>query len=73
MRFTVVLCMTADGVKQPPMIIFKNLKKVPKERFPEGMIVTVSLGGSMTSELMKTFQSKVWGSRGEPQVQLSLW
>ena len=28
-RFTVVLAISATGAKLPPMLIFKNLKKVP--------------------------------------------
>ena len=40
MRFTVVLTVSAAGRKHKPMIIFKNLKSVPKlktgEKWPEG-------------------------------------
>lgn len=33
-NFTLVLCVTADGTKLPPMVIFKR-KTLPKEKFPE--------------------------------------
>ena len=32
MRYTVVLAAMADGTKLPSMVIFKNLKKIPKGR-----------------------------------------
>lgn len=65
LRFTVVLTMTADGGKRPSMIIFKNLKKVPDQAFPAGVVITVAKGGSMTSDLMNEYGKKVWGTRGE--------
>jgi hypothetical protein len=37
-NFTVVLAITSDGTKLPPMVIFKR-KTIPKEKFPEGIIV----------------------------------
>lgn len=40
LRFTVVLTVSASGVKLKPMIIFKNLKNVPKlkpgQNWPQG-------------------------------------
>jgi len=70
LRFTVVLSMTADGRKLPPMIIFKNLKKVPKDKFPKKILVTVSPGGSMTTDLMKVFLQKVWRTRGRTVLRI---
>ena len=51
LRYTVVLTQAADGTKFPPLIIFK-LKRVPKENFPPGVVITASAGGSMTTQLM---------------------
>ena len=43
LRFTVVLTITASGKKLKPMIIFKNLQKVPKlktgEKWPKGKLI----------------------------------
>lgn len=43
LRFTVVLTISADGGRLRPMIIFKNLKNIPKlqagEKWPEGKII----------------------------------
>jgi len=35
--FTIILCVTADGVKLPPVVIFKR-KTIPKENFPKGIL-----------------------------------
>ena len=61
LRFTVLL--TAGVVKNsagnwighklPPMIIFKNIQKAPKGKFPKGMVVEGSKGGTMTHEFME--------------------
>ena len=45
------------------MIIFKNLKNVPKGKFPNNVIIQVAKGGSMTSELMNTWKREVCGAR----------
>lgn len=37
-RFTVMLACTDDGGKLPPYVIFKR-KTLPKEKFPNGVIV----------------------------------
>lgn len=39
-RFTVMLECTVDGGKLPPYVIFKR-KTLPKEKFPDGVIVKV--------------------------------
>ena len=36
LRFSVALTILSRGRKFPPLIIFKNLKKVPKGKIPEG-------------------------------------
>ena len=61
MRFTTVL---TPGIRKlpnnewkvitlPPMLIYKNLVKPPKGKFPTGMCVLGSKGGSMTGKMMK--------------------
>ena len=61
LRFTTVL---TTGIRKlpnnewkvttlPPMLIFKNLVKPPKGKFPLGMCVIGSKGGSMTGKMMK--------------------
>ena len=40
-------------VTLPSMLIFKNLVKPPKGKFPPGMCVLGSKGGSMTGKMMK--------------------
>ena len=63
LRYTVVLCAMGDGRKLKPMTIFKNLKNVPKGKFPNNVIIQVAKGESMTSELMNTWKREVWGAR----------
>ena len=63
MRFTVVLTALANGTKLKPMVIFKNLKNVPKGDFPRNCVITVAKGGCMTTELMQEWMAKVWQSR----------
>ena len=59
LRFTVALMAgvqrTSDGykaVRLPPLLIFKNLKKSPSGKYPPGMTVLGSIGGSMRTEFM---------------------
>ena len=62
--FTVVLTALANGAKLKPMLIFKGLKNVPKGKFPDGCVVTVAKGGSMTGELLQQeWAEKVWRTR----------
>lgn len=63
LRYTVVLSSMADGTKLKPMIIFRGLQNVPKADFPNDVVVTVALKGSMNAELMNIYKQKVWGAR----------
>lgn len=64
MRFTVVLTITADGRKLPPMIIWKGLKKVPKATYPKDMVIVCAAGRSMTGDLMERYRERVWAKCG---------
>ena len=59
LRYTVVLAALANGTKLPPMIIFKGLKKVPKGTFPKDVVIEVAKGGSMTTDLLISWFSRV--------------
>lgn len=67
-RVTVMLCITADGHKLPPYIIFKR-KTIPKpkkgssEAFPPGVIIRAQTKGWMTEELMQDWLEYVWAQR----------
>lgn len=61
-RVTVMLCVTADGNKLPPYIIL-NRKTIPKDKFPEDVIVRAQPKGWMTSELMEDWVKVVWNRR----------
>ncbi|GES73260.1 pogo transposable element with KRAB domain [Rhizophagus clarus] len=50
-NFTVVLACTADGTKLPPVIIFK-LVNVPREEFPDGVIIRANRDGWMNESEM---------------------
>jgi hypothetical protein len=58
----VILSVTADGHKCEPMVIFKR-KTMPKEKFPEGIIVTVNKKAWVDQEIMKQWLEKVWRRR----------
>ena len=52
------------GFRLPPLVIFKNLKKAPKGKFPPGMAVLCSKGGSVTDGFMRNvFALKILGRR----------
>ena len=65
MRFTVILTIVADGSKLNPLIVFKNLKKVPKGDYPKDIRVAVTKSGTTNTELMETFRKEIWQKRGE--------
>ncbi|MCP4347605.1 MAG: hypothetical protein GY795_19040 [Desulfobacterales bacterium] len=63
-RFTVVLCIAADGRVIDVMIIFKGLKKIPTvPNLPDNIVLAVAKGGSMNFPTMKRWIEKVngWG------------
>ena len=48
------------------MIILKNLKKAPKGKYPVGVVVDDTKGGSMTGDLMKdVYANKTWRKRSD--------
>ena len=64
LKFSVALTILSSGKKLTPLIIFKNLKKVPKGKFPKDVVITVAKGGTMTNEIMtKMFIPEVWNKR----------
>ena len=63
-RFTTVLCISASGRILKGYIILKGLKRVPAVQLPPNVILTVSMGGSMTQDLMMDWLDRVFSSRG---------
>jgi len=59
--FTVILCVTADGGKCFPCVIFKR-KTLPKEDFPNG-VVRVNEKGWVNQEIMSDWLKMVWNGR----------
>jgi len=62
--FTAVLCSSADGRMIKTLVILKGLKNIPKCHVPENIHLCVSMGGSMTEDLMKTWIDKCFFNRG---------
>jgi hypothetical protein len=60
--FTVILGCMADGTKLPAVCIFK-LKKIPKEKFPDGIYVRVNEKGWVNENEMLWWIERVWISR----------
>lgn len=58
-RFTVVLCVTADGYKLPAYVIFRR-KTIPKRSFPQNVIVSANEKSCMTSSETLLWFEKVW-------------
>ena len=56
------LCVTADGSKLPPFVIFKR-KTIPKEKFPKGIIVEANEKRWMNQEMLKIWIDKIWNKR----------
>ena len=64
----------ADGRKLPSVCIFK-LKNIPRENFPEGVIIRVNAKGWCNEEEMIYWINNVWSERsesGNPQSLLIL-
>ena len=70
-HFTVMLACTADGGKLPPYVIFKR-KTMPKDKFPDGVIVRVQQNGWMDEALTKDWVKAVWQRRPGGLRQKSL-
>ena len=61
-NFTVILCVTADGGKLSPMVIFKR-KTIPNEKFPNGIIIKDNEKGWLNQEMMQIWLNGVWNKR----------
>lgn len=61
-RITVMLACLADGRKLPPFIVFR-WKTIPKEIFPNNVVVRCHEKGWMDSELVIDWISSVWDRR----------
>jgi transposase-like protein len=61
-NFTVVLSCMADGMKLPPLIIFK-LKKIPRGNFPPEVVVQANQTGWMNEQVMMYWIEKIWTKR----------
>lgn len=74
-NFTVILCVTRNGYKCKPLIIFKR-KTVPKCNFPKDVVVSANKKGWVNKEMMKLWLDKVWrvrpGGFFNPKSLLSL-
>lgn len=60
--FTVVLCVTSDGNKLPPLVVFKR-KTIPKEKFPAGIIVRANEKGWINENMFNDWINEVWKKR----------
>lgn len=71
LRFTVVLTAGVrkvddhyEAITLPPMVIFKNLAKAPKGKFPKGMVIEGTKGGTMKRGIMKDcYGPQLWKKR----------
>ena len=61
-NFTVVLSCMADGMKLPPLIIFK-LKKIPRGNFPPEVVIQANQTGWMNEQEMMYWIEKIWTKR----------
>ena len=62
LSLTVVLACQANGQKLPPMVIFKR-KTLPKENFPDGVIIKANPKGWMDEEMMCDWLREVYVKR----------
>ena len=61
-NFTVVLTCMSDGTKLPPVIIFK-LVNIPREEFPDGVIIRANKKGWMNESEMIWWVENIWTQR----------
>ncbi|CAG8853802.1 14387_t:CDS:2, partial [Gigaspora margarita] len=61
----------ADRSKLSPMVIFKD-KRVPKGKYPPGIVVRMQDNGWIDEELMKEWLETVWKQRPKEQNKRSL-
>jgi len=61
-NFTVVLCVTANGGKCKPLVIFKR-KTIPKDVFPKGVIVTANEKGWVDGNIVNYWLENIWRKR----------
>jgi hypothetical protein len=54
----VVLSVTSDGKKLPPLVVFKR-KTLPKGDFPKGILIAVNEKGWINQEILKVWVEKV--------------
>src|SRR6185437_9893421 len=66
-NFTVVLGCLADGTKLVPMVIFK-LVNVPRQTFPQGIVVRANPEGYMNSDEMIFWIENIWNRRAPLSV-----
>ena len=72
-RYSVILCGFDNNEKALPGVIFKGLKRVPKEvRGRKDCFVAVAPGGSMTPDVLKLWIRAVWAKRPTSDVFGSL-
>ncbi|GFU92676.1 pogo transposable element with KRAB domain [Trichonephila clavipes] len=57
--FTVFLCCAANGLKLPPMLIFKR-KTLPKENFPKCVELRTNENGWMNEQIMLSWLQTIW-------------
>ncbi|GFW43498.1 pogo transposable element with KRAB domain [Trichonephila clavipes] len=60
--FNVVLCCAANGLKLPPMLIFKR-KRSKKENFPKGVEIRANENGWMNEQIMLSWLQTIWRKR----------
>jgi hypothetical protein len=61
-NFTVVLSVTSNGGKLPPLVVFKR-KTLHKGNFPKGILIAGNEKGWINQDIMKVWVEKVWRKR----------